>query len=143
MPNKIASRGRIDPDSISVTNDPYEPSSTNTGSKFDTVFKQAQQGQRLKCNSGDAARIANQFKKYLARQHPGRKPIVRSKERCKDDMGGIWWLGFDVATTMAALPPTQLTERSSRDNESKPAPESVPANKGKWPTVRPKSKLAQ
>lgn len=92
MPNKIASRGRIDPDSISVTNDPYEPSSTNTGSKFDTVFKQAQQGQRLKCNSGDAAHCQPVQKVFGA---PA--PIVRSKERCKDDMGGIWWLGFDVA----------------------------------------------
>jgi hypothetical protein len=101
----------IDPASLYITNEPFEEGRTVQGSKFDEIFSSLPKNQRLVCATGQAAGLSNQLRKWLARRgHEA--AVVRSKERCDDGKGGVWWLEGEraarpirVKTTFASVAP--------------------------------------
>lgn len=100
MPNNKTASSVIDPSSLSIVDEPYEDGRSIVKSKYDGVFGSLNPNQRLACPAGTASRIGAQLKKWLSAR--GEKdPVVRAKERCKDDRGGVWWIKEVPAVTVA------------------------------------------
>lgn len=83
------SRGHIDPSSLSIDNTPYEAPRRGNESKYESVFSKIKPGQRLKCESGTANRIAVQFRIWL-KANGVENPVVKGREKCEDGFGGVW-----------------------------------------------------
>ena len=81
----------IDVSKFFITDEPYEENRRYYGSKYDAIFAKLKQNQRLAVPEGTAARVGQGLRKWLEKMGHHR-PIVRSKEVCKDGMGGVWWL---------------------------------------------------
>ena len=81
----------IDVSTFFITDEPYEENSRYYGSKYDAIFAKLKHNQRLAVPEGTAARVGQGLRKWLEKMGHHR-PIVRSKEVCKDGMGGVWWL---------------------------------------------------
>ena len=81
----------IDPSTLYITDEPFVGRRSVQGSKYDDIFARLPKNQRLVCASGQAARLSQGLRKWLERRgQPG--AVVRSKERCDDGKGGVWWL---------------------------------------------------
>lgn len=90
--SKYESKGRIDVTKLRIVDETYSDGRASPESKFEPIFSQLAIGKRLACEPNDANRISAALKKWLERK--GRKnPIVKSRARCEDGMGGVWWLG--------------------------------------------------
>ena len=81
----------IDVSTFFITDEPYEENRRYYGSKYDAIFAKLKHNQRLAVPEGTAARVGQGLRKWLEKMGHHR-PIVRSKEVCKDGMGGVWWL---------------------------------------------------
>ncbi len=82
---------RIDPSALSIVDEPYTDGRARPISKYEAIFSELPQNQRLRCPDGTASRLSAQLKKWLAgKGHKG--AIVRAKERCDDGQGGVWWM---------------------------------------------------
>ena len=81
----------IDVRTFFITDEPYEENRRYYGSKYDSIFAKLKHNQRLAVPEGTAARVGQGLRKWLEKMGHHR-PIVRSKEVCKDGMGGVWWL---------------------------------------------------
>ena len=81
----------IDVSTFFITDEPYEENRRYYGSKYDAIFAKLKHNQRLAVPEGTAARVGQSLRKWLEKMGHTR-PIVRSKEVCKDGMGGVWWL---------------------------------------------------
>lgn len=77
----------INANELTIVNDTM-PSRRMVKSKYHDVFEAMQQGQRIVCPPGTAARIATQYRKWLAQRDI--KAEVRAFERCDDGKGGVW-----------------------------------------------------
>lgn len=90
----------IDPSELSIVDEPYQDGRSLVKSKYDDIFSTLAANQRLVCPAGSASRIAAQLKKWLAVR--GEKdPVIRAKERCLDDRGGVWWIKEVAPVTVA------------------------------------------
>lgn len=90
----------IDPSELSIVNEAYKDGRSQAKSKYDGIFSALAANQRLVCPAGSASRIAAQLKKWLTVR--GEKdPVIRAKERCQDDSGGVWWIKEVAPVTVA------------------------------------------
>lgn len=109
----------IDPSSLYITDEPFTEVRAVQGSKFDEIFSKLPKNQRLVCATGQAAGLSKQLRKWLARRgHEA--AVVRSKERCDDGKGGVWWLEGErairssrVKTTFASAAPASAAPASA------------------------------
>lgn len=85
---------RINATELTITNDPYI-SGRIVRSKYDPIFEQIEVGQRIVCPQGTAARLAVQFRKWLA-SHGYSDVEVKARERCADGQGGVWFLAGEI-----------------------------------------------
>ena len=90
--SKYVKQGPIDPATLRIVDEEYVGKRASNGSKYDEIFSMLKQGQRLACGPGHAGRLSQQLREWL-RQRGFENPLVRSKERCDDGDGGVWWLG--------------------------------------------------
>ena len=84
----------IDVRKFFITDEPYEENRRYYNSKYDSIFAKLKHNQRLAVPEGTAARVGQGLRKWLEKMGH-HHPIVRSKEVCKDGMGGmggVWWL---------------------------------------------------
>ena len=79
----------IDPQSLSITDEPFPGRQLREGSKYEGIFSAVRQGQRIKCPEGTAPRLAASFKKWLER-NGHKNPQVRAVNYCADGFGGVW-----------------------------------------------------
>lgn len=85
---------KIDPSTLAIKNEPFIGGRV-VRSKYDDIFNKVQHGQRIVCPSGTAARLAVQFRKWLAQR--GYSDVdVKAKENCPDGQGGVWFLAGEV-----------------------------------------------
>lgn len=81
----------IDPSSLYITDEPFVESRPVQGSKYDEIFSKLPKNQRLVCATGQAGRVSYALRKWLEKRgHEA--AVVRSKDRCDDGKGGVWWL---------------------------------------------------
>jgi hypothetical protein len=86
----------IDPSSLYITDEPFVGGRAVQGSKYDEIFSKLPKNQRLVCATGQAARLSQGLRKWLEKRgHEA--AVVRSKERCDDGKGGVWWLDGERA----------------------------------------------
>ena len=102
--SKNVKQGGIDPASLRIVDEAYVEKRAAQGSKYDEIFSMLKQGQRLVCGSGHAGRLSQQLREWL-RQRGIEAPLVRSKERCDDGDGGVWWLGEKDERPPSAVKP--------------------------------------
>ena len=95
---------------LKVTTEPYEAFQRSIKpSKYEAIFKNVAEGMRLVCPPEVAAGLSSQLQRWLEKQ--GHTDfIVRHRSRCKDGMGGIWWMRTEkqdkpIKTTRAANAP--------------------------------------
>lgn len=97
----------IDPSELSISNDEYSGRERTHEGKYADIFSRVKQGQRIVCPEGRAGGIAHAYAKWLQHNIGAKKPIIRTKDRCPDGKGGVWWLGEKDAkpatTVWAAL----------------------------------------
>ncbi len=105
--SKYVKQGSIDPASLRIVDEEYVGKRAAQGSKYDEIFSVLRQGQRLACGSGHAGRLSQQLREWL-RQRGIENPLVRSKERCDDGDGGVWWLGQKDERTAKPAKPVKL-----------------------------------
>lgn len=93
----------IDPSELSISNDPYIGRSYTTEGKYAHIFSKVKQGQRIVCPENRASGIAHAYMKWLKANIGAKQPIVRTKDRCDDGKGGVWWLGEKDAKPAATV----------------------------------------
>lgn len=91
MASKNTPDTRIDVAALRVVDEPYTDGRALQTTKYDAFFATVQPNKRIQCPQGKAGGLANSFRKWL--QKGGRKDVVvKSRERCSDGMGGVWWI---------------------------------------------------
>lgn len=85
---------KIDPATLSIKNEKYT-SGRSVKSKYDDIFSQLQQGQRLACPPDYAPRLSSLLKKWLEKKGY-RGIVVKSRMHCDDKQGGVWWLEGEI-----------------------------------------------
>lgn len=93
----------IDPNELSISNDAYTGRERSSEGKYAELFSKVKQGQRIVCPEGRAGGIAHAYAKWLKANVGSKKPIVRTKDRCDDGKGGVWWLGEKEAKPAATV----------------------------------------
>ena len=91
----------IDPADLSISNDVYAGRERTNDGKYAELFSKVKQGQRIVCPEGRAGGIAHAYAKWLKKNLGAKQPIVRTKDRCDDGKGGVWWLGEKEAKPAA------------------------------------------
>ena len=93
----------IDPNELSISNDVYTGRERSSEGKYAELFSKVKQGQRIVCPEGRAGGIAHAYAKWLKKNIGAKHPIVRTKDRCDDGKGGVWWLGEKEAKPAATV----------------------------------------
>ena len=91
----------LDPAELSISNDAYTGRERSSEGKYAELFSKVKQGQRIVCPEGRAGGIAHAYAKWLKKNIGAKQPIVRTKDRCDDGKGGVWWLGEKEAKPAA------------------------------------------
>jgi hypothetical protein len=108
---KLNPNAPIDLSTLYITDEPFVEGRSAQVSKYETIFSKLPKNQRLVCPSGKAGRIGQSLRDWLEKRgHEA--AVVRSKERCDDGKGGVWWLEGEraarpirVKTTFASVAP--------------------------------------
>ena len=132
----------IDPSTLYITDEPFTEGRAVQGSKFDQIFESLPKNQRLVCATGQAAGLSNQLRKWLARRgHEA--AVVRSKERCDDGKGGVWWLDGERAVRPSRVK-TVLASVTPYSHAKTTKPSDAPASPAKTdlPSAAPGSPFA-
>lgn len=91
MASKNTPDKQIDVASLRVVDEPYTDGRAMQTTKYDAFFATVQPNKRIQCPAGKASGLASSFRKWL--QKRGHKDVlVRSRERCDDGCGGVWWI---------------------------------------------------
>lgn len=93
MAKKPAQYQPINPEELSVTDEPYTGRERTAEGKYDSLFRSVKKGQRIVCPKGRAGSIANAYEKWLERNKVCKNPIIRTKRECDDGKAGVWWIG--------------------------------------------------
>lgn len=81
----------LDPSTLRIVDEPYKDGRASPVSKYEAIFSALKPGQRLVCPHGSASRLSAQLRNWLEKK--GHKaPQVKSRERCDDGLGGVWWI---------------------------------------------------
>lgn len=91
MASKSTPDTGIDVSKLKIVDEPYVDGRSMTVSKYDAFFATVQPEKRIVCPTGRAGGLGSQLRKWLERQGHT-KPIVKSRERCADGNGGVWWI---------------------------------------------------
>lgn len=91
----------IDPSELSISNDPYTGRERTNEGKYAEIFRKVKQGQRIHCPPGRAGAIAHAYEQWLLKNVGAKKPVIRTKRKCDDGKGGVWWLGEKEAKPAA------------------------------------------
>lgn len=134
---KTNSQSFIDPSTLYITDEPFVESRPAYGSKYDAIFSKLPKNQRLVCATGQAERVRHALRKWLARRGH-EDAVVRSKERCDDGKGGVWWLDGErsgrpsrVKTTFASTPPAAPAPVTWTDTSAAPVAPPAPGTVAK------------
>ena len=111
---KLNPNAPIDLSTLYITDEPFVEGRAAQVSKYETIFSKLPKNQRLVCPSGKAGRIGQSLRDWLEKRgHEA--PVVRSKERCDDGKGGVWWLDGERAEQRPChAKPAEPAERPSR-----------------------------
>ena len=81
----------IDVSQLRIVDEPYTDGRSMQATKYDAFFATVQPNKRIQCPRGKAGGLANSLRKWL-KKRGHKEPNVRARERCDDDLGGVWWV---------------------------------------------------
>lgn len=91
MASKNTKDTSIDVAALRVIDEPYTDGRALQATKYDAFFPSVRPNQRIQCPAGKASGLASSFRRWLEKR--GNKDVVvKSRERCDDSMGGVWWI---------------------------------------------------
>ena len=91
MASKNTPDKAIDVSALRVVDEPYTDGRAMQKTKYDEFFSTVQPNKRIQCPEGKAGGLASSFRKWLMKRgHTN--PTVKSRERCDDGHGGVWWV---------------------------------------------------
>jgi hypothetical protein len=91
----------VDPESLTIANDPIQATRTTTEHKYEGVFSKMKSGQCLVCASEDAGKIGHALNTWLKRTN--REGVVRTtKHYAADGKGRVWLIVPDKKLKVAA-----------------------------------------
>lgn len=86
----------IDVSKLRIVDEPYKDGRSLPVSKYEAFFATVEAGKRIVCPTGRAGGLGSQLRKWLERQ--GHKnAVVKTRERCPDGDGGVWWVETKAA----------------------------------------------
>lgn len=91
MASKNTKDTRIDPNALRIVDEAYTDGRATQATKYDAFFQTVPPNKRIQCPQGKAGGLASSFRKWLEK-HGNKDAVVRSRERCVDGMGGVWWI---------------------------------------------------
>ena len=83
----------IDVSTLQIIDEPHKDARIEKKTKYDEFFERVPQNQRIQCPSGKAGGLASCLRKWLIKR--GHNPIIKSRERCDDGLGGVWMVEKD------------------------------------------------
>lgn len=91
MASKNTPDTRIDPNALRIVDEAYTDGRATQATKYDAFFQSVPPNKRIQCPQGKASGLASSFRRWLEKR--GHKDVVvRSRERCADGLGGVWWV---------------------------------------------------
>lgn len=91
MASKNTPDTNIDVASLRISDDEYSDGRATQKTKYDEFFASVKPNKRIVCPAGKSGGLASSFRKWLIKR--GEKaPIVKSRDKCDDGDGGVWWL---------------------------------------------------
>ncbi len=100
MKPKKAPAEFVDPNKISICDDPLPSHRASPGSKYDNILKKLKPGQCIKCPPSDVGRITGALRKHIGTGEV--KGAIRSTTDYGDGMGRVWLVALPAKALKAA-----------------------------------------
>jgi len=91
----------VDPEQLSICNDPLPNHRAKPGGKYDEILKNLKVGQCIKCPPADVGKITGALRKFIG-EGGDVKGAIRSMSNYGDGMGRVWLVALPAKTPKAA-----------------------------------------